>query len=422
MPPASAGFHLIGFLSGNFGLGEAARNTLRIMLKKGLPVICRDLDTKGPRTGQNQEFAARCEKRPDYWPFDINLFHFNPLELKRLLLTQWPKIPLNNRLNVIVPFWELPVLPQEWVDCLRAMDCILAPTKYIQEIIQKNLPDKPVVYFPQSIPVGARVAPDRSRLGLPQDAFIFLCAFDIMSDVERKNPWGTLAAFKQAFPDNPDVRLVIKTNQGCESKEHTGALLKITQLIGDDPRILLLTEMLSTDDLFRLYASADALVSLHRAEGLGLIIMEMMAQAKPVVVTAWSGNMDFTTSENACLVDFRMVPIQATHPEYKDITTGPQAYWADADTESAAAWMQKLASDAPFREQIGQNARESMLARADIDRSPVFEQLRAQYTCGLRRSRETLHYFKSLRKKAKKYRNRQRIRRIERAVKKLVRR
>jgi glycosyltransferase involved in cell wall biosynthesis len=411
------GFHLIGFLSGGFGLGEAARHTLRRMIQQNIPVVARDVDTMDHRLGQVQEFSRLLEKRPGYWPGRINLFHINPSEFESLLIPQWPKTPLADRLNVIVPFWELPILPPQWRPCLQAMDAVLAPTEYIRDVVQKELPGKPVLHFPQSIPVVEIAEPDRARFGLPEDAFVFLCAFDIMSDIERKNPWGSMAAFQKAFPDTPGVRLILKINNAHILE----SLKKLEQAAANDSRILILKETLPRETLKKLYASCDALISLHRAEGLGLIIMEMMMQAKPVIVTAWSGNMDFTTPENACLVDFVMVPVNSTHPSYKHATTDQNTRWAEADIDCAADWMKKLTSDSGFREQIGRNARKCMLERAEIDGQPVFEQLQALYKEGLRRNREQELYVKTLLKSVRKRQKRRRIQKIEKAVKKIFR-
>ena len=46
-----------------------------------------------------------------------------------------------------------------------------------------------------------------------------------------------------------------------------------------------------------LMAHADCYISLHRAEGLGLTMAEAMSLGKPVIATAYSGNMDFMTPE-----------------------------------------------------------------------------------------------------------------------------
>ncbi len=55
-----------------------------------------------------------------------------------------------------------------------------------------------------------------------------------------------------------------------------------------------------------LLACADAYVSLHRSEGFGLGMAESMYLGKPVIGTAYSGNVDFMTQENSYLVDYRI--------------------------------------------------------------------------------------------------------------------
>uniref|UniRef100_UPI001954C41A glycosyltransferase n=1 Tax=Klebsiella pneumoniae TaxID=573 RepID=UPI001954C41A len=77
------------------------------------------------------------------------------------------------------------------------------------------------------------------------------------------NPDGTIAAFKMAFrPDEP-VRLVIKTLNGHRDP----VLLKSLEDMAAGHRVTIWDRALETQDRFRLLASVDAFVSLHRAEG-----------------------------------------------------------------------------------------------------------------------------------------------------------
>jgi len=57
-----------------------------------------------------------------------------------------------------------------------------------------------------------------------------------------------------------------------------------------------------------LVASADVVLSLHRAEGFGLLLAEAMLHEVPVVATNWSGNVDFMSAEDSGLVGYRLVP------------------------------------------------------------------------------------------------------------------
>ena len=78
---------------------------------------------------------------------------------------------------------------------------------------------------------------------------------------------------------------------------------------------------------------ADVYLSLHRAEGYGLNIHEMLEIGTPVIATGWSGNMEFMPRyPNAITVPFKIVP-------YSDPTFhfhGEGLCWAEADSKAAA--------------------------------------------------------------------------------------
>ena len=53
----------------------------------------------------------------------------------------------------------------------------------------------------------------------------------------------------------------------------------------DDPDVILIQQTLSRDDMLGLIAACDAVISLHRSEGLGLLVAEAMVLGKPVIST-----------------------------------------------------------------------------------------------------------------------------------------
>src|SRR5262249_31945748 len=135
---------------------------------------------------------------------------------------------------------------------------------------------------------------------------------------------------------------------------------------------------LARPDVLALIASVDGFVSLHRAEGLGLVPLEAMALGKPVVATAWSGNLDFMTPDNSMLVPARQVPVAgADAGAYRADRIGEGQTWANPDLRAAAAALRQLAESAIFRAQLGGRARASALEYSAVARrGAAFDTLR----------------------------------------------
>jgi hypothetical protein len=84
-------------------------------------------------------------------------------------------------------------------------------------------------------------------------------------------------------------------------------------------------------------ATCDCFVSLHRAEGLGLPMLEAITFARPVIATAYSGNMQFMDGESSYLVPYELVPI----PEGEwGFSAG--ATWAEPDVAAAASHLRRV--------------------------------------------------------------------------------
>ena len=353
------GYNVIGYVTANLGLGVAARNTVSRLLERGADVRVIDIDPGHGRQGAEQTYASLTAVKPLPSPA-VNVFHFNPPEV----VAAWPhwrdEVDITSGLNACVPFWELPLFPPEWIAELAAMDVVLAPSLFILEACRACLPDTPAIHYPQTASLPEGVEPDRARWNIPADVTAFFTAFDINSDIERKNPWGAIEAFAQAFPGDEPVRLVVRLNAQSVSGRTNEQVEKLRARVGQDPRIVLLDEPLSYREVMTLYASCDVLVSLHRSEGLGLPLIEAMSLAKPVIATAWSGNMDFMDEDSACLVPYELVPVRSSLPLYAEAVVGPGQVWAEPGAGAAAEWMRRLAADPALRAAKGAAAREGI--------------------------------------------------------------
>ena len=62
---------------------------------------------------------------------------------------------------------------------------------------------------------------------------------------------------------------------------------------------IVIDRQLTYAETLSLNASCDVYVSLHRSEGLGLNLLQAMTLGRPVIVTGFSGNMDFMTPKDS---------------------------------------------------------------------------------------------------------------------------
>jgi glycosyltransferase involved in cell wall biosynthesis len=119
---------------------------------------------------------------------------------------------------------------------------------------------------------------------------------------------------------------------------------------------ILIDEELPRAGMNALLGSIDVYASLHRAEGFGLGIAEAMFLGKPVIATAYSGNTDFTTRANSCLVGHNLRPIdESDHrltPHGREVYE-PGLVWAEPSISQAARWMRYLYDHPEERTRIG---------------------------------------------------------------------
>jgi glycosyltransferase involved in cell wall biosynthesis len=259
--------------------------------------------------------------------------------------------------NVGYWVWETETLPVRFKRAADPYSEIWTPSNYSASAIRKTV-QKDVVVVPHCLDLkGIRDAnADRSRFGLPAEKVLFGFIFDPLSVLERKNVRGLLRAFKLAFSKNDAVQLVIKINS---SHGRTSFEYKLLKADLDDPRITCVEDVLSRQDTFDFMASLDVYVSLHRSEGFGLTCAEAMALEKPVIASAYSGNLDFMNIENSVLVPTKVIE---TDRDFGPYPAGTR--WGDPDAEYAASAMRRLL-DVDLRINLGRRARKSILEQLD---------------------------------------------------------
>ena len=254
--------------------------------------------------------------------------------------------------------WELPRMGPDWARGLRHVHEIWVPSRFTAGALppETKVPVK-IVPYPVRPPLVTR---DRDRFGLPEGAFVVLTAFDMGSSYVRKNPRAAIAAFRKAFGDDPSCVLLLKVGH---SGDANWAMRDMESAIAGMTNVRIMQETLTRTEMAALIASSDTILSLHRAEGFGLVPAEAMLLGVPVVATGWSGNVDFMTNEDSALVGYELVPVWDPQGTY----TVPDTNWAEADVDEAAAWLARLRADSGLRQGLATRARRAASARFSLD-------------------------------------------------------
>ena len=340
------GCNLIGYVFGEFGIGEHLRYAAGSCHSAHIPFSLYNYD----KTLHRQTDDSLSDLVDSGNPHQTNLFCMNNGTVIDLHAAN-PEI-FKNRYNIGYGFWELSDYPDSWLYAMNVLDEIWAPSRYIQEVISLKS-SLPVVYMPMAVDFSLSRKNLRKDLGIAEQAFVFLFSLDFSSRIHRKNPKAVIEAFKKAFPaHNRHVTLVIKSKLVSSVRQQVSDYEALEKWVRGDPRIKFIHETYDKDRMLDLIHSCDAYVSLHRAEGFGLGMAEAMKMGKAVIATNYSGNTDFTKPENACLVDYTLQKVKKGAYYLQG-----NSVWADADVEQAAGYMRKLAGDPDFVKKIGKQAR-----------------------------------------------------------------
>ena len=120
---ADFGLNVFGFLSGNLGMGVTARHYLRNLIDHGVPVQPVEVLVGGGRSHHDQRYGDVWTTVFDQVPYPINFFILNPLDIDQLLEADCPALEgWEDRINICLPFWELPRIPPRWISILNRME------------------------------------------------------------------------------------------------------------------------------------------------------------------------------------------------------------------------------------------------------------------------------------------------------------
>ncbi len=354
-PPVATDCVIVaGELSRASGLGESARLMLRGLAALGVPTWPVDIGRYLPAHREDLPPPGGPDDPPP--PGAPLVLHVNP-PLMPLVLARLPRSLARDRRLIGYWYWELPVVPAEWRLGAKFVHEVWAPSRFTANALA------PLVKQPISV-VRPPVACDplapaplgRVDFGLPEGAVIVFSSFNLASSFVRKNPFGSIEAFRAAFGDQSDRMLVLKVGNPDHFPEDFARLATAAAVHSN---IRLVTNTLPPDASLALTAAADIVLSLHRSEGFGLVAAEGMLLGKPVVATDWSATREFMDATCAALVRSRLVLAE----DARGIYAVSGARWAEPDPRHAADWLRRLADDPGLRRTLGDAARAAALER-----------------------------------------------------------
>jgi len=248
--------------------------------------------------------------------------------------------------------WESDRIPATWPAILNRYDGVLVPSAFNAEVFRAGGVTVPVHVVPH-IRRHAHddVTPDeraalRRQLGIGADHFVFytIAAWMLRKDIPR-----LLDAFLQEFRHDEPVALCIKTStkpvhfplpheagktslqlvqesMAAFRCEHGRAALPTVGVLSGDG--------VSGAWIDRLHQVGDTYISLTRAEGWGMGAFDAAALGRPVLMTGWSGQLDFLGRDHPGLIGGTLAPIDWPGTSY-----GSDHRWAVADVADARSKM-----------------------------------------------------------------------------------
>jgi glycosyltransferase involved in cell wall biosynthesis len=277
----------------------------------------------------NSEILARgLYSRPEHC--DLTIRHHWPPDFRAVQ---------GGKLVTIVP-WEYGAVPVRWVREIRESKAELwVPSEFVRGVfVRAGVASESIKVLPYGIDPASFHA--KGPVGRPARVrgFVFLFVGGV---IERKGVDLLAKAYVSTFTSKDDVTLVIK-EQGSNSFYQNSKLLKSIQQLSrkkGTPRVVILRQEMTDEELASLYRGADAFVLPYRGEGFGMPLLEALACGTPVITTSLGPAREFCPAESSWFLDAKEVPMQFP-PTYLGELSG-NCTWFEPDLGHLSALMRR---------------------------------------------------------------------------------
>jgi len=253
---------------------------------------------------------------------------------------------------------ETTICPPQLIEGCNRMNLILASSNHAKDVILNSKFDginqqtnqKVKVEFNKPIEVlfeGVNTniyKPEETRklskLDNIKEEFCYLAVGHWMQGdlgEDRKNIGLIIKSFYETFKNKmKKPALILKTSQvGSSYIDREDILRKIasikkTMKTKNLPNIYLLNGELTDEEMSQLYnhPKVKAMVSLTKGEGFGRPLLEFSLVKKPIIVSGWSGHLDFMDKELSILLGGELTPV---HPSAANQYLIKESQWFSPD-------------------------------------------------------------------------------------------
>jgi glycosyltransferase involved in cell wall biosynthesis len=175
--------------------------------------------------------------------------------------------------------FETDTLPKghsDWIN--QQLDLLITPSKFCVNMFRRNGVTIPIEIVHNGVNSYTYQYIDRPVR--KQYTFLIMGTLTI-----RKNSGSLISAFIELFKDNPDVRLIVKTQSG------THGHMQFDKALGD---ITIIDKPYTEKQMHDLIAEADCFVFPSRGEGFGMPPIEAMATGIPAIIADNTGMKEYT--------------------------------------------------------------------------------------------------------------------------------
>jgi glycosyltransferase involved in cell wall biosynthesis len=390
------------------GYGDHARDILRSLFKMNKYDV-KIVPTRWGNTPQNQvdgstEFGrmtlanvvTKVDRKPDIF---IQMSVANEFEAK-------------GNFNIgITAGVETTILPREFIDGSNKMDLILVPSEFTKKLMvttayqEKNQQTgqivneyritKPVETLLEGVDLDRYLNYPKSGTDILdgiQTDFNFLFVGHWLKGhlgQDRKDIGMMIKTFSTVFkflPKDKRPGLILKTSHaGFSVIDRENIREKVDNVLNemnenDIPPIYLLHGDLEDTEMAQLYnhPKVKAMVSFTKGEGYGRPLAEFALSGKPILVSKWSGQVDFLPEQHTVFLDGQLTKVDESAADkfiLKDSS------WFTVNYSDAANKMYKVFNQ--YDEYLRQSAglKENILNNFTLEKmDEIFEQLMDKYT------------------------------------------